>query len=105
MRLANLLMVCEARRTGASPQSEGLAKPARPEAKTEDRGAWGGWRQNDRKLTYVNQGHLLWCRKEKTARPVWREGWRANAIPTPIYSPGSGRPPSSPILRMYATLG
>jgi hypothetical protein len=66
MRLANLHMVCEARRTGASPQSEALAKPARPEAKTVDRGAWGGWRRNDWKLTYVNQGRLLWCRKEQS---------------------------------------
>ena len=66
MQLANLHMVREARRTGASPQSEALAKPARPEAKTVDRGAWGDWRRNDRKLTDVNQGSLLWCHKERS---------------------------------------
>jgi hypothetical protein len=66
MRLANLHMVREARRTGASPQSEALAKPVRPEAMTEDRGAWGDWRRNDRKLTDVNQGRLLWRHEEQS---------------------------------------
>ena len=66
MRLASLLIKCEARRTAASPQSEAAAKPARREARSEDRDAWGGWRRNDRKLTPVNQGRLFCCLKEQS---------------------------------------
>lgn len=61
MRLVNLHMMSEARRTAASLQGEAVAKPARPEAMSEDRSAWGAWRRNDRKLTFVNQGRLPGC--------------------------------------------
>jgi len=61
MRLVNLHMMSEARRTAASLRGEAVAKPARPEAKSEDRSAWGAWRRNDRKLMFVNQGYLFRC--------------------------------------------
>ena len=64
MRLVNLRFMSEARRTAASLRGEAVAKPAQPEAMLEDRGAWGGWRRNDRKLRHVNQGRLFGCLKE-----------------------------------------
>jgi hypothetical protein len=64
MRLVNLRFMSEARRTAASLRGEAVAKPARPEAMLGNRSAWGGWRRNDRKLMFVNQGRLLGCLKE-----------------------------------------
>jgi hypothetical protein len=64
MRLVSLHIMCEARRTAASSQGEAVAKPARPEAMSEDRSAWGVWRRNVWKLMHVNQGYLLGCLNE-----------------------------------------
>jgi len=52
MRLASLPMMCEARRTAASPQGEAVAKPVCPEAMLADRSAWGDWRRNVWKLMH-----------------------------------------------------
>jgi len=64
MRLASLRLLCEARRTAASSKGEAVAKPAKPEARFEDRSAWGDWRRNIWKLMHVNQGYLLGCLNE-----------------------------------------
>jgi len=58
-------MMSEVRRTTVSPQGKTVAKPARPEAKSEDRSAWGGWRRNIRKFRDVNQGDLFQWLKDQ----------------------------------------
>ena len=60
-------MMSEVRRTDDSQtQGESLAKPARPEAMSADRSAWGGWRRNIWKFKCVNQGDLFWCQNEQS---------------------------------------
>src|SRR5437867_3858091 len=67
MRLMSLHMMSEVRRTDDSKtQSESSAKPARSEAMSADRSAWGGWRRNVWKFKFVNQGDLFWCQNEQS---------------------------------------
>ena len=66
MRLTRLLAMSEVRRTGDSEtQANRTAKPARREKHCRNRGAWGGWRRNVWKCTFVNQGYLSRCWKER----------------------------------------
>ena len=55
----------EVRRTADSSQSESEAKPLWSEKHGQKRGAWGGWRLDVWKGTFVNQGDLSWCLKER----------------------------------------
>jgi len=64
MRLMRPLEWSEVRGT-ADSQSESVAKPAWNKKYGRSRGAWGGWRRNVRKCTFMNQGDLSWCWKEQ----------------------------------------
>ena len=57
----------EVRRT-ADSQRKRIGGQARPEqeALPASGGAWGDWRRNVRKCVFVNQGDLLWCRRERS---------------------------------------
>jgi hypothetical protein len=57
----------EVRRTADNLKGESGAKPSweRKQTKTQERGAWGGWRQNGQKRKCVNQGDLSWCLNEQ----------------------------------------
>jgi hypothetical protein len=57
----------EVRRTGDSDEKP-IVSQARPEQEVwpEVGGAWGGWRRNDRKCMFMNQGDLFWCWKEQS---------------------------------------
>jgi hypothetical protein len=55
----------EVRRTAGSPESEPEAKPTWSKKHSQERGAWGGWRQDVRKCKLSNQGYLSWCWKEQ----------------------------------------
>ena len=65
MRLMRLLTVSEVRRT-ADSHIKRIGGQARPEQEVlpEDGGAWGDWRRNVQKCTFVNQGDLLGCQRE-----------------------------------------
>ena len=56
----------EVRRTADSDQKRvgGQARPEQ-EVSPEDGGAWGGWRRNDWKCKFMNQGYLSRCWKER----------------------------------------
>jgi hypothetical protein len=54
----------EVRRTADSPKGESEAKPPRSKKHDRERGALGGWRWNDWKSKFMNQGYLSGCEKE-----------------------------------------
>ena len=55
----------EVRRTADSPKGESEAKLLRSKKHYRERGALGGWRWNDWKSKFMNQGYLFWCWKEQ----------------------------------------
>ena len=55
----------EVRRTAGSSQGEPEAKLTWSIKHCQERGAWGGWRQDVMKCTFSNQGYLSWCWKEQ----------------------------------------
>ena len=55
----------EVRRTADSPKGESEAKPPRNKKPDREWGASGGWRWNDWKSKFMNQGDLSWCRREQ----------------------------------------
>ena len=66
MRLTRLPFMCEVRRTGDS-ETQANRRPSLPGAQSIAgvRGAWGDWRRNVLKCTFVNQGYLSRCWKER----------------------------------------
>jgi len=55
----------EVRRTADSPKGESGAKPPWSKKHYRERGASGGWRWNDRKSKFMNQGDLSWRPREQ----------------------------------------
>jgi hypothetical protein len=54
----------EVRRTADSPKGESEAKPPQIKKHYWARGAPGGWRWNDWKSKFINQGYLTGCETE-----------------------------------------
>jgi hypothetical protein len=55
----------EIRGTADSSKGESEAKLPRSEKHDRERGASGGWRWNDWKSKFMNQGDLSWRRREQ----------------------------------------